>query len=419
MLAIGLFTTLLAIRTDIEQFSVTVTGLVMSSYFVGLLLGALFSVTLVIRVGHIRAFGVYASIMSTASILHILWIDPVAWAVIRSITGFCMAGLVLITEAWLNERATNKVRGQLLAFYMATGYGASGLGQFILPLADPAGFHLFGLVSVVFSVALIPVLLTRAPSPRAATRERISPIELYRISPVAAVGSLVAGMMNSAFYSLGPLFTRQIGLPLTATSTFMACVILGGLLLQMPIGRISDRFDRRKVLVGTAIAASIASFAVVLTVTLADPVQLAGGGHTSVLYVTGLLYGSLAFTLYSLCSAQANDVANPEKLIQTAGGLLIAFGIGAILGPLVGGFTMELGGPRSLFVYFCVLNLVIAGHTVLRIRIRRSGQSKRVFVPKPESLYADQTIFSSAAEEIAQPTESSAVAESESNEKEN
>ena len=396
MLAMGLFSTLLAIRTDIEAFSITVTGFIMSSYFVGLLLGALFSVKLVIRVGHIRAFGVYASIMSTAAIIHVIVIDPLVWAIVRAVCGFCMAGLILITEAWLNERATNKVRGQLLAVYMATGYGFSGLGQFILPLADPAGFKLFGFISIVFSLALVPVLLTRAPSPRAATRERISPLELYRISPVAAVGTFLAGMLNSAFYSMGPLFTRQIGLSLTATSAFMASVILGGLLLQMPIGRLSDRFDRRKVLIGNALVTALACIAVLVTVSNLAPSNASSGETGWSLYIAGALYGSLAFTMYSLCAAQANDLTPPDKLIQTAGGLLLAFGTGAIFGPLVGGLFMQLAGPQSLFVYFLILNLGIAGHTTLRLRARKSGQQKRAFVPKPGSLYADQTLFNAA-----------------------
>ena len=396
MLAVGLFSTLLSIRTDIEAFSITVTGFVMSAYFLGLLLGALFAVKLVIRVGHIRAFGIYASVMSTAAIIHIMFIDPLTWAIIRAICGFCMAGLILITEAWLNERATNKVRGQLLAVYMATGYGFSGLGQFILPLADPAGFKLFGLISIIFSFALVPVLLTKAPSPRAATRERISPLELYRISPVAAVGTFLAGMLNSSFYSMGPLFTRQIGLSLSSTSAFMACVILGGLLLQMPIGKISDRFDRRKVLIGNALATSLACAAVLFAIATLDPANTNEGNAGWPLYLAGIVYGSLAFTMYSLCAAQANDLTPPDKLIQTAGGLLLAFGTGAIFGPLVGGLFMQLAGAKSLFVYFLLLSLGIAGHTLLRLRARKSGSQKRAFVPKPGSMYADQTLFNSA-----------------------
>jgi len=402
MLATGLFSTLIAVRTDIESFSVFVTGLVMSSYFFGLLLGALFSAHLVIRVGHVRAFAVYASLMSTASIVHVLVITPPVWMGVRIMTGFCMAGMVLITEAWLNERADNKVRGQLLALYMAIGYAGSGLGQFILPLADPAHFTLFGLVSVIFSLALVPVLVTRAPSPRPASPERTSPLEVYRISPVATIGTVVAGMLTSSLYGLGPLFIRQIGLSLTATSLFMACAILGGLVLQLPIGRLSDRFDRRKVLAGTSFATALACVAVILSVTVGNMWQQAAGQVTTgtALYVTAAIYGSLSFTLYSLCAAQANDVTPPDKLLQTAGGLLLAYGFGAIIGPLLGGVIMEAAGPRSLFWYMMALSAGLGAYTLYRIRVRQPGRRKRVFVPKPETLYSPETLYNSVRDQI-------------------
>jgi MFS family permease len=402
MMATGLFSTLVAVRTDIESFSIFVTGLVMSAYFFGLLLGALFSVHLVIRVGHIRAFAVYASLMSTASILHVLVISPEVWIAVRILTGFCMAGMVLITEAWLNERATNTVRGQVLALYMAIGYAGSGLGQFILPLADPAGFTLFGLVSVIFSIALIPVLITRAPSPRPATMERMSPLEVYRISPLATVGTVISGMLTSSLYGLGPLFIRQLGLSLTATSTFMACAILGGLVLQLPIGRLSDRFDRRKVLAGTAFATAIACMAVIASVTVGNMWQQAAGQPTTgvFLYITAALYGSLAFTLYSLCAAQANDVTQPDRLLETAGGLLLAYGFGAIIGPLLGGVIMEAAGPHSLFVYLMTLSGGLGAYTLYRMRVRQAGKRKRIFVPKPEHAYSQEPLYNSVRDQM-------------------
>ncbi len=402
MLATGLFSTLAAVRMDIEKFTVTVTGLVMSSYFLGLLLGALYSVALVIRVGHIRAFAVYASIMSTASIVHVLYIDAWVWIVMRAMNGFCMAGMVLITEAWLNERADNKTRGTVLALYMAVGYAGSGLGQFALPLADPAGFELFGIVSIIFSLALVPVLVTRAPSPRPADPERISPFELYRISPLATIGTIISGMLNASLYALGPLFTRQLGLPLTTTSTFMACAITGGLLLQIPIGRLSDRFDRRKVLAATCFATALSCVAVIFSVTDLNMWQQAAGRIEAgiLLFVTAALYGSLSFTLYSLCAAQANDITPPDKLIQTAGGLLIAYGIGAIIGPLIGGFVMEHTGPRSLFVYLGTLCLALGVYAVYRRRVRKSGRRKRAFVAKPETLYSPETLYNSVRNQM-------------------
>ena len=295
-----------------------------------------------------------------------------------------------------------RARGQILALYMAIGYAGSGLGQFILPLADPSGFALFGLVSVIFSVALIPVLITRSPSPRPASPARISPLELFRISPLAAVGTVISGMLTSSLYGLGPLFIRQLGLSLTATSTFMACAILGGLVLQLPLGRLSDRSDRRKVLAGTTFATAIACAAVISSVSVGNMWQQAAGQAEAniFLFVTAAIYGSLAFTLYSLCAAQANDVTPPDKLLQTAGGLLLAYGFGAIIGPLLGGFIMEQAGPRSLFVYMMALSGGLGLYTLHRMRVRRPGKSKRRFVPKPETLYSPETLYNSVRNQI-------------------
>jgi MFS family permease len=396
----GLFSTLIAVRADIEQFSVSISGFIMSSYFLGLLLGALYSVRLVIQVGHIRAFAVYASLMSTASIMHVMIVDPYAWMAIRVVTGFCMAGMVLITEAWLNERAANKVRGQVLSLYMGIGYACAGISQFILPLANPAEFFLFGLISIIFSLALVPVLVTRSPSPRPASPERISPLELYRISPVATAGAFIAGAGNSTLYGLGPLFTRQIGLSLESTSTFMASAIIGGLFLQYPVGKLSDRFDRRLILAGTTLATAIAAGAVVLNVSVGNMWQQAANSGNDVLYITAFIYGSLAFTLYSLAAAQANDLTHPDRLMQTAGGLLIAFGIGAIIGPLLAGFIMDHTGPRSLFVYLMCLNLLLFGFVAYRRKTRQPGRIKRFFIPKPETQYSPETLYNAVRNDV-------------------
>ncbi len=204
-------------------------------------------------------------------------------------------------------------------------------------------------------------------------------------------------MINASLYGLGPLFTRQIGLPLTATSTFMACAILGGLVLQVPIGRISDRYDRRKVLTITSFVTAASCLAVIASVSIGNMFEQAAGQTSSgiSLYITAAIYGSLAFTLYSLSAAQANDVTPPDKLIQTAGGLLIAYGLGAIFGPLLGGFIMEHAGPRSLFAYIMVLCILLGAYVIYRTGVRKSGKRKRVFLAKPETLYSPETLYNS------------------------
>ena len=260
MLANGLFGTLLGVRATLEGFSTLVTGLVMSGHFVGLFLGALLAIRVVAAVGHIRAFAAFASIMSVAALCHVLLVDPVIWFALRVSTGFCMAGMVMVTESWLNERAGSASRGQIMAMYMITNYLGVAIGQTILPLADPARFELFSVVSIVYSLALVPVLLTRARAPKPAQPQRASLAALWRTSPLGLVGACCGGMNNASFFSLGPVFASNVGLDLKGTSAFMTSVLVGGLVMQWPIGRLSDRVDRRWVLVFVAAVTAAASF---------------------------------------------------------------------------------------------------------------------------------------------------------------
>lgn len=209
IMANALFNTLLGIRMELEQFGATVTGMVMSAYFVGLLIGARSVSRVITRVGHIRCFGLFASIISITALVHILWVDPVVWGTMRIMSGFCMAGMITITESWLNARTDNRHRGQVLSWYMITNYAAAGLGQFLLPLADPGEFVLFCLISILFSAALIPVMVTRASAPRPSPPARVSIKYLYRLAPLACIGAVGSGMMNASFYSLAPVLPSE------------------------------------------------------------------------------------------------------------------------------------------------------------------------------------------------------------------
>ena len=265
LMANGMFSTLLGIRTSIEGFATELIGVVMASYFLGLFIGARYAAHVVALSGHIRAFAAFASVMSITALLHVLLIEPVVWAVVRAISGFCFAGLVMVTESWLNERAENTNRGRILSLYMGTNYFASGCGQFLLPLADPSAYHLFSAASIIFSLALIPVLVTRSQAPLPSAPAALSMRALYRISPVGMSGAFVSGFINSAFYGMGPVYAREIGLSLSGIAVFMATPILCGLLLQWQIGRISDRVDRRRVLFAVTVGTGVACIAIALS----------------------------------------------------------------------------------------------------------------------------------------------------------
>ena len=219
LLANGLFGTLIGLRTQIESFSTAVTGLIVAAYFLGLFAGGIQAVRVVAAVGHIRSFAAFASIMSVTALGLVLVVDHFAWAAMRFVGGFCMAGMIVATESWLNERCTNETRGQVMAFYMITNYLAAGLGQFILPLGDPGSFELFCVASIIYSLALVPVLLTRASAPRPSPPERASMPELWRLSPLGLIGATAAGVVNTNFQGLAPVFAYGEGFTVTQTST--------------------------------------------------------------------------------------------------------------------------------------------------------------------------------------------------------
>lgn len=390
IVANALFNTLLGIRMELEQFGASVTGLVMSAYFLGLLVGARFVSRVIARVGHIRCFGLFASIISIVALIHILWVNPWVWGVMRVTSGFCMAGMITITESWLNSRTDNQHRGQVLSWYMITNYGAAGLGQLLLPLADPGEFVLFCLISILFSAALVPVMVTRATAPRPSPPAKISIARLYRLAPLACVATMGSGIMNANFYSLAPVFTQRIGMALNETSVFMAVSVLSGVVLQWPLGRLSDRIGRANVLVGIALVTAASCFAIALLSTTAG----------AWLYVIAAAYGGTVFTVYSVAAAQANDMSEPDKLVMVAGSLLIAFGIGAIIGPVLGGVAMRAIGPGALFGVNGVIASFIALYALKQSAALGRARALSRFLPAPGTQFTSGLLYRRVRDQI-------------------
>jgi MFS family permease len=393
IMAVGLFSTLLGIRSTMEGFTTQVTGFVMAGYFAGILLGARYAIRVLVLGGHIRAFAVFASVMSTTALIHIMFIDPWVWGAMRFIAGFCMAGLVLVTESWLNDRSEPSTRGQVFSFYMITNYAAAGLGQFLLPLADPAGFYLFTIVSIIFSISIVPILITQSKAPLPAQAAKVNLRALYAVSPVGMVGATIAGFINSSFYAMGPVFAASNGLTVKSTSIFMACVIFSGLFLQWPIGKISDRVDRRLVLITVALVTACACIGFTLL-----PIR-----NTSVLFILASVYGAFSFVIYSVSAAHTNDFADRELAVQTAGGLLVFYGIGAIAGPIVASQTMGLLGASGLFMSSAIAIVIFAMFAYSRIRIRatRPIQDKSEFVVISDSQPISRELYASLNEDGA------------------
>lgn len=390
IMANALFNTLLGLRMELENFGATVTGLVMSAYYLGLLIGARYVSRVITRVGHIRAFGMFASIISIVALIHVLWVNPWVWGLMRSTSGFCMAGMITITESWLNARTDNQHRGQVLSWYMITNYGAAGLGQFLLPVADPGQFVLFCLASILFSAALVPVMVTRASAPKPSPPGRVSIGYLYRVAPLACIATVGSGMMNSNFYSLAPVFTQRIGMELHQTSIFMAVAVLSGMALQWPLGRLSDRIGRPNVLAAVTVITSTACFAIALL----------SSGIGGWIYLLAAGYGGTVFTVYSISAAQANDMSDEDNRVLVAGSLLTAFGIGAIAGPVIGGVAMRTLGAGGLFGMNGVISALVALYALRRSAALRHVRVLRQFLPAPGTQFSSGLLYRRVRDQI-------------------
>jgi MFS family permease len=340
MLGDGLQGTLLAVRADLEGFSATRTGLVMSTFYLGFLFGSLLTPRITIRVGHIRVFAAFAALSSTAILVHALLVNVPVWMAMRLVSGFCFAGLYIVAESWLNDRATNETRGKLLSMYMVLTYVGVGAGQLLLNLANPLDFELFILTSILISIAVVPLLLSAGGSqPAFQDAVRIGLVELFRLSPLGIVGMFAVGLVTATFFALGPVYAQRIGLSIRDTSYFMTAAVVGTVVLQGPIGAISDRYDRRIVLTLVTILTSVSA----LLCIPAEQMSLAA------LFASVALFGGLAFPLYSICLAYTNDHLEPRQMIAASGALVMVGGFGAITGPLLFAMIMDALGPQSLF----------------------------------------------------------------------
>ncbi|GGD08319.1 MFS transporter [Aquisalinus flavus] len=341
----GLQSTLLSLRANIEGFPLSAIGFLTSAYFVGFILGCRYAPRFIKNVGHIRAFTALASVASAATLAHILFVEPVSWLIMRALAGFCFAGLHMIIESWLNERATNENRGTVLSVYRIADFTAVTAGQFMLNVADPAGFVLFVGVSILISLSLVPVALTTAAAPRPIKSAKLNIPKLWTLSPLACGAVVAAGASGSAFWALAPVFIQDIGYDVSVVALFMSAIIFGGAMAQFPIGWLSDRTDRRRVIVGTAFLAGAG----------ATLISLFGPDSQNLLIAFALMLGMFHLPLYGLGVANANDFAEAEDFVSINGGLLLLYGFGAVTGPIIAPFVMKGFGPSSLFFYNAVV----------------------------------------------------------------
>ena len=361
MVGNGLQGTLLGIRGGIEGFSTLSMSFVMSAYFVGFLGGSRLTPELIRRVGHIRVFAALGSFISAILILYPTLANPYAWTLGRVMIGFCFCGVYVTAESWLNNAASNENRGKALSMYMIVQMIGIVTAQGLLTLGDPSGFILFVIPSVLVSISFAPILLSVNPTPAFATTKPMTLRQLFNISPLGCMGMFLLGGVYSAQFGMSAVYGSLAGLSIPEISAFVSSIYIGALFCQYPIGWLSDRMDRRKLILATALLGGVAS-----------GIAFVFGGSFIMLLVTAFFIGGTSNPLYSLLLAYTNDFLEHDDMAAASGGMLFINGLGAIAGPLITGWMMEVFGPEGFFVLLTILMLALAGYAAYRMTRRKS-----------------------------------------------
>lgn len=395
MVGNGLQGTLIGVRGDIEGFSTLQMSLVMSAYFLGFLGGSRMAPEMIRRVGHVRVFAALASFISAVLVLFPTIADPWIWIGLRVVIGFCFSGVYVTAESWLNNAATNETRGQSLSLYMIVQMAGLVSAQGLLVLGDPSGFVLFIIPSVLVSISFAPILLSVNPTPAFETTKPMSVRKLLESSPLGGVGIFLMGGVFSALLGMASVFGTKAGLSVAQISAFVAAIYLGGLMLQFPIGWLSDRMDRRVLISGVSVVAAVASL-----------VGLGLGEHFAILLVAAFAIGATSNPLYALLIAHTNDFLEHEDMAAASGGLLFLNGVGAVAGPLVTGWLMETTGPSGFFLFLLVLMVALASYAAYRMTRRPAPavEDTGTYAPvlpsaTPVAVEAAQEVFIHALEE--------------------
>ncbi len=356
-LCIGAQNTLLGLRAELEGFDTHITGIVMSTYFAGFLLGSLRAPHIIKRVGHVRTFAALTALASISILIHALIVTPWVWMIMRLLTGFAISAIYVVAESWLNQAADNRIRGRILSLYMITMLAGISCGQFLINVADPLSFVLFSLISVLISLAAIPVLVTSTPMPPFKLIKPVNIALLYRSAPTGLFGSIFINTAYAVIFGMGAVYAKRMGMSISQVSFFMAAMVLGGILFQWPLGRLSDRVDRRIIIAVAATGSCLFALAS----------AYAGVTENGLYLALALLFGGCCFPLLALYLAVTNDELDADQASGASSTLLLVGGIGSVLGPLLASVAMERWGPSYYFWMLALFSGLMAAHALYRI----------------------------------------------------
>ncbi|MHA6325094.1 MFS transporter [Roseivivax sp. CAU 1753] len=368
---------ILPIRGEIEGFSAASLGLLGTGWAVGYVGGCMFTPVLVARVGHIRAFGAMCALAAITVLASLIFLTPWVWIPLRGLSGFCFAGAAMVVESWLNDKADHGSRGRIFGVYTMVNLSATTAGQLVLTLGDPAGYMFFVLAAMFYCLALLPTAVSATTTPTALVSVKLELGNLWRNSPIAVFSVLMVGVSNAAFGALSAVYAARIGLSLTDVALFASVPVLAGALAQVPVGAMSDRLDRRVVLVGVAALGLMADATFIFT-----DLDTVWANLT-----VSAIFGASVFSLYPLIVAHANDHAAPGTSLQVSGGLLLVYGVGSIVGPTVAGFAMTEVGTSSLFFTTASAHVLLILFALLRISKRAAvaPRDKTAFKVSPSA----------------------------------
>ena len=403
MMAYGFQGSLLGVRAVQEEFSLTATGFMMSGYFIGYFIGAATIPSVISRVGHIRVFAAFASLASLIILVHSILIHPFMWFLLRVLTGISMVCIYTVAESWLNDRSSNKNRGSVLSIYMVVLYGSMGIGMFLLNFSAPKNFQPFILVSVITSAALIPILLTKKKPPTFKKINVMSFNELYKSSPFGMVSSFFYGTIQSALFTLLAVYATSMNFTILEISIVTFLLAISGAIAQFPVGKISDVYDRRKVIIASTFGAA---FFALVTIFVSGQMYLPDGLATSKtwFYIFFILFSFCSLPMFSLILAHTNDYITKDKFVAAGAGLQFTFGLGAMSGPFLCSIFMDLVGSNGFFVFLFIFHSLIGVFGIYRMRIRETVENPdSQFVAMPQTITPAGIELNPTTEPIDEP----------------
>jgi MFS family permease len=348
ILGSGLFNTFVSIRLELAHYSAKTTGAVTAALYLGILLGSLKLGGFIEKVGHIRAFTIFAIVSTFLVLAQALWIDPIYWAILRLVCGICTAGIFIVIESWLLMQSPASERGAILSLYLAVFYAALSAGQFLINLSDPESIYPFCITAGLFALSTLPILIQKVQEPKIEKSSPLSMTQMIRISPLGFLGGVISGMLLAVIYGLVPFYGKEIGMEVSEIGTLMGVIIFGGLSFQWPLGRWADKTDRRRVL-------NTASF---MTTVFAIAIALMGESPWLLLPL-GWFFGGFSFTIYPLSMAYVCEKIKEDQIVSATGGFVLSYGIGAIGGPLIAPFAMSMLGTSGLFYFLAMIALFL------------------------------------------------------------